>query len=104
MIKVNESAVEKLRSELTQKCFDANVGFRIIISVGDGGKLNAALRFDKKREGDTIIELEGVKLFCDPKSAIMVDDYHLDYLSDPDGGFYLIKLPKKKQGRTNDAT
>ena len=91
MIHVSTRAVDKLREELVQKCLDAGIGFRIMVNTDETGKITSNMKFDRQRQGDMVIDLGGVKLFSDPTSVAQVRDYHLDYLDNPDGGFFLIK-------------
>ncbi len=91
MIHVSTRAVNKLREELIQKCLDAGIGFRITVNNDELGKVTSSMRFDRQRQDDMVIDLGGVKLFSDPGSISQVKDYHLDYLDNPDGGFFLIK-------------
>ncbi len=91
MINVSTRAVDKLREELIQKCLDAGIGFRIMVNINELGKISSNMKFDRQRQGDMVIDLGGVKLFSDPTSVEQVRDYHLDYLENPDGGFFLIK-------------
>ena len=91
MIQVSTRAVDKLREELVQKCLDAGIGFRILVNTDDAGKISSTMKFDRQRQDDMVIDLGGVKLFSDPTSVAHVRDYHLDYLENPEGGFFLIK-------------
>ncbi len=91
MIQVSTRAAEKLREELVQKCLAAGIGFRIMVDMDDMGKVTSNMRFDRQRQGDMVIDLGGVKLFSDPASIAHVRDYHLDYLDDEEGGFFLVK-------------
>jgi Fe-S cluster assembly iron-binding protein IscA len=91
MMEVSTRAVQKLREELIQKCLDAGIGFRIKVSTDESGKITSNMKFDRQRVGDMVIDLGGVKLFTDTGSITHVRDYHLDYLDNLDGGFFLIK-------------
>ncbi len=91
MIHVSTRAVNKLREELVQKCLDAGIGFRISVKNDEMGNVTSNMRFDRQKQGDMVIDLGGVKLFSDPDCVAQVKDYHLDYLDNPDGGFFLIK-------------
>jgi Fe-S cluster assembly iron-binding protein IscA len=91
MINVSTRAVDKLKEELVQKCLDAGIGFRIMVNTDESGKITSNMKFDRQHQGDMVIDLGGVKLFSDPTSVAHVRDYHLDYLDNPDGGFFLIK-------------
>jgi Fe-S cluster assembly iron-binding protein IscA len=91
MIQVSDRAVDKLKEELIQKCLDAGIGFRIMVNTDNAGKVASTMKFDRQRREDLVIDLGGVKLFSDPASVAHVRDYNLDYLENPDGGFFLIK-------------
>jgi Fe-S cluster assembly iron-binding protein IscA len=91
MIQVSSRAVEKLREELVQKCLDAGIGFRIMVNTDETGKITSTMKFDRQRQDDLVIDLGGVKLFAEPINVSNMKDYHLDYLENPDGGFFLIK-------------
>lgn len=91
MIHVSARAVGKLREELVRKCLDAGIGFRITVNNDEIGRITSSMKFDRQKPGDMIIDLGGVSLFADPDSVAQVKDYHLDYLDNPDGGFFLIK-------------
>jgi Fe-S cluster assembly iron-binding protein IscA len=91
MIHVSTRAVDKLKEELIQKCLDAGIGFRIMVDFDKEGKIVSNMRFDRQQQDDMVIDLGGVKLFSDRSSIAQVKDYHLDYLDNPDGGFFLIK-------------
>ncbi len=91
MIHVSTRAVDRLREELVQKCLDAGIGFRIMVNTDEGGRITSSMKFDRQRQGDMVTDLGGVKIFSDPNSVAQVRDYHLDYLDNPDGGFFLIK-------------
>jgi Fe-S cluster assembly iron-binding protein IscA len=91
MIHVSTKAVDKLREELVQKCLDAGIGFRIMVNTDEEGKITSSMKFDRQHQDDMVIDLGGVKLFSDSNSVAHVRDYHLDYLDNPDGGFFLVK-------------
>jgi Fe-S cluster assembly iron-binding protein IscA len=91
MIHVSTRAVDKLKEELVQKCLDAGIGFRILVDADNKGKVTSTMKFDRQRQNDMVIDLGGVKLFSDQTSVAQVRDYHLDYLDNPEGGFFLIK-------------
>jgi Fe-S cluster assembly iron-binding protein IscA len=91
MINVSTRAADKLREELVQRCLDAGIGFRIIVNLDGSGKVMSCMKFDRQRQGDTVVDLGGVKLFSNPTEVAQVKDYHLDYFDNPDGGFFLVK-------------
>jgi Fe-S cluster assembly iron-binding protein IscA len=91
MIQVSMRAADKLKEELVKKCLDAGIGFRIMINLNNEGKVSPVMKFDRQHQGDTVLDLGGVKLFSNPEEVAQVKGYHLDYLENPDMGFYLVK-------------
>ncbi len=91
MINVSTRATYKLKEELMQKCLDAGIGFRIMVETDENGKITSTMRFDRRQKDDMIIDLGGVTLFADATSVTRAKDYHLDFLDNPEGGFFLIK-------------
>ncbi|MDD5701723.1 MAG: hypothetical protein PHU23_06685 [Dehalococcoidales bacterium] len=97
MIHVSTRAAGKLREELVQKCLDAGIGFRIMVDTDEMGRITSSMRFDRQRQDDLVLDLGGVKLFSDRSSVAYVLDYHLDYLDNPDGGFFLVRKALEAQ-------
>ena len=92
MINVSTRAAGKLKETLIQNCLDAGIGFRIMVDVDGEGKVVPSMKFDRQHQGDAVMDLGGVILFSDPAHIAHVKDYHLDYLDNPDSGFFLVKL------------
>ena len=94
MVSTSNKAAKQLREQLTNKCFEAGIGFRMLVNTDESGKAVFGIKLDRERPGDEVIESSGVKVFLDPASAARIGDYQLDYQDEPDGGFFL----KTKQG------
>lgn len=59
----------------------AGAGFRLAVSPGGCSGLNADIAVLKEpKEGDAVIELEGVKLFVPAESRILLDGVTVDFL------------------------
>lgn len=71
-------------------------GLRLEIRGGGCSGMSYGLSFDNPREKDHIVELHGVKLFVDPKSAIYLKGTVLDYHSGLEGKGFIIKNPQAK--------
>jgi Fe-S cluster assembly iron-binding protein IscA len=91
MLQVSTRAVNKLKEELVQKCLDAGIGFRITVEADEAGKISSSIRFDRQHQEDVVVDLGGVKLFADPACIDCAKDYHLDYMENPEDGFFLVK-------------
>lgn len=99
MVSTSHKAVQRLREQLIRKCFEAGIGFRILVTAGKSGEATFGIKLDKQHQGDEVIELDGVKIFLDPASAAQIRDYQLDYHDEPNGGFYLNTMQKAKDRR-----
>lgn len=94
MLSISSQAVERLREELIHKCFQADIGFRILVGSGESGKTTFTIKFDMRRQGDKVIESDGIKVFLDASSAAQIEDRQVDYDGEPGGGFFL-KIAQK---------
>lgn len=80
LLTVTERAAKKVRSLLEQQQKDGDYGLRVYIE--GGGCAGFQYKFDldnKKREGDHLFELDGVKFFVDKKSALYLAGSEVDY-------------------------
>jgi Fe-S cluster assembly iron-binding protein IscA len=97
MVSTSNKAAKQLREQLTNKCFEAGIGFRMLVNTDESGKATFSIKLDRRHQGDEVIESNGVKVFLDPASAARISDYQLDYHDEPRSGFFL----KTKQGARN---
>lgn len=96
MLNISGQAAEKLREELIDKCFQANLGFRILAGGSESGEAAFNIKFDMQRQGDKVIESDGVKIFIDTSSAAQIEGCQVDYRDEPGGGFFLEMTQKTK--------
>jgi len=98
MVSTSNEAAKWLREQLVSKCFEAGIGFRMLVSTGESGKATFSIKIDRQHRGDEVIESNGIKVFLDPASAARISDYQLDYQDEPDGGFFLRAMQEAKGG------
>lgn len=98
MVNTTNKAAKRLREHLIDKCFEAGIGFRMLVNSGESGKATFSIKLDRESPEDQVIESNGVKLFLDPPSAARISDYQLDYCDEPDGGFFLKATQEVKGG------
>lgn len=99
MISASSKAVARLREQLIHKCFEAGIGFRLLVSSNKSGSETFSVKIDRQQQGDKVIESGDVKVFLDPASAARISDYQLDYQDEPDGGFFLNTTQEGKDGQ-----
>jgi iron-sulfur cluster assembly protein len=98
MVNTTNKAAKRLREHLIDKCFEVGIGFRVLVNSSESGKSIFSIKLDRERPQDQIVESNGVKLFLDPASAARISDYQLDYLDEPDDGFFLKATQEVKGG------
>ena len=89
MITASETAVQKLRKQLADKCIEAGIGFRISIDTDETGASTFSIQIDERRREDRVISSNGLNLFLSPGVARQLEDFQLDYLDSHNGGFFL---------------
>jgi len=98
MVSVTSKAVLRLREQLVQKCFEAGIGFRMLVNASELGKTTFSIKVDRQHQEDEVIESNGVRVFLDPDSAAQISDFQLDYQDGADGGFYLKTTQEARSG------
>ena len=89
MVNTTNEAAKRLREQLINKCFEAGIGFRMLVNDAQFSEATFSIKLDRQHRGDEVIESKGVKVFLDPASAARISNYQLDYQDERDGGFFL---------------
>jgi iron-sulfur cluster assembly protein len=89
MVTTSIRAARQLREQLIHKCFEAGIGFRMLVEASKSGRASFSIKVDRQHQEDEVIESDGVRVFLDPVSAAKISDFQLDYQDGPGGGFYL---------------
>jgi Fe-S cluster assembly iron-binding protein IscA len=82
MFDTTSRAAAILKEKLLRSCYEAGIGFRIVVSQEEGGERTVALRLDMQREGDQILDAHGVRIFVDHENACHFSHGQLDIQSD----------------------
>lgn len=93
-VSLTEAAAEQVKTLLKEE--EGKEGLRLEIRGGGCSGMSYGLSFDNVAEKDHTIEMHGVKLFVDPKSAIYLKGTVLDYHSGLEGKGFVIKNPQAK--------
>jgi iron-sulfur cluster assembly protein len=89
---------EKARAEITKIMAANNIpdtyGLRVGVKGGGCSGLSYSLGFDKEaREGDKLVEIDGVRIFVDPKSLFYLSGTQLDYTDGLNGKGFVFNNP-----------
>jgi iron-sulfur cluster assembly accessory protein len=94
IVALTEKAAAEVKRLLTEET--GKTGLRMEIRGGGCSGMSYGLSFDNAQEKDHVVELHGVKLFIDPKSAIYLKGTALDFQSGLEGQGFVIKNPQAK--------
>ena len=97
-IKSEISITEKARNEILRIMKSNNIpenyGLRVGVKGGGCSGLTYTLGFDPEtRDGDSVIEQEGVKLFVDGKSLFYLSGTQLDFSDGLNGKGFIFNNP-----------
>ena len=71
-------------------------GLRLEVKGGGCSGMSYGLGFDNQKEDDHVIEIEDVKVYLDPKSAIYLKGVVVDFQGGLQGKGFMIKNPQAK--------
>ena len=93
MIIVTDSAVKQLQSILADEPEAAGKGLRVFVEhVGCAG-LQYGMTLDQRKDGDAVIEREGVRVFVDGESARYLAGSTIDFADGLSGAGFRIQNP-----------
>ncbi len=95
MITVSATAVSKLKDLIAQDGIEGQ-GLRVRVRGGGCSGYEYQLAFDTPREGDQIVEQDGVKVVIDPKSLLFLTGSEIDFGDGLTGAGFTIKNPNAK--------
>jgi iron-sulfur cluster assembly protein len=79
MITMTELAADQLRTPLQRQDLSDH-GLRVFVQAGGCAGLEYGMRYEVAgREEDTVVEVQGIRLFVDPFSAQFLDGACIDY-------------------------
>ena len=90
-------AITPIAAEEVKKLIEADnkpgIGLRLGVKGGGCSGLSYILEFDKKRDGDNIVEQDEVKFFMDRKSTIYLKGIQLDFKEGLKGKGFVFQNP-----------
>ena len=94
MIDLTDKGAEKVREFLAaQGQADAAAGLRVGVRGGGCSGFQYMLAFDAERDGDTVIESQGIRLLVDAASAPYVRGATVDYVDGLQGAGFKVDNP-----------
>ncbi len=71
-------------------------GLRLEVKGGGCSGMSYGLGFDTEKDGDHVMETQGVKVYLDPKSAVYLKGTLIDFQGGLQGKGFVIKNPQAK--------
>ena len=90
---MTEKAKGRIREIVGASSPSKEHGVRIGVVGGGCSGLSYHIDFDIPKDHDNIIEIEGAKIFIDPKSAIYLKDTTLDFQDGLNGKGFVFQNP-----------
>ena len=91
MINVTENAVRQLRSLLSQRAENSRKGLRVQVAKGGCSGLHYEMTLDERKDGDAVVEQDGMQFFIDGDSISYLRDATLDFSEGLTGtGFRIV--------------
>src|SRR6266436_4333793 len=91
MMEVTQNAARQLRTLLDTQSENAGKGLRVQITKGGCSGLHYEMTLDGKKDGDAVVERDGVQFFIDNESAAYLRGATLDFCDGLTGtGFQIV--------------
>jgi iron-sulfur cluster assembly protein len=92
IVSATPAAIAELKRLLDSES-DAVTGVRMAVKGGGCSGLSYVLDFDKQRDGDNIVEQDGVTFYMDRKSTIYLKGIELDFKEGLKGKGFVFQNP-----------
>jgi iron-sulfur cluster assembly protein len=93
-ITITDKAVKEVKKIMEENKVPSDYGLRVGVKGGGCSGLQYSLGFDTSaKEGDTIIELNSVKMFIDGKSLFYLSGTELDFSDGLNGRGFVFNNP-----------
>jgi iron-sulfur cluster assembly protein len=92
IVSATPDAVVELKRLLASEA-EVVTGVRMAVKGGGCSGLSYVLDFDKERDGDNIVEQDGIKFYMDKKSTIYLKGIQLDYKEGLQGKGFVFQNP-----------
>lgn len=94
MITVTDKGAEKIREFLAKQQETADVeGLRVGVKGGGCSGFQYILAFDEKRDGDEVVEHDGIKLLVNEESISYVRGSVIDFVDGLQGAGFKVENP-----------
>ena len=93
MINVTDSAVRELQSLLSRRAENSRKGLRVQVAKGGCSGLHYEMTLDEKKDGDAVVERNGMQFFIDGDSVPYLRGATLDFSNGLTGAGFRVVNP-----------
>ena len=93
MINVTDTAVRQLRSLLPAQGENSQKGLRVQVAKGGCSGLHYEMTLDEKKDGDAVVERDGMQFFIDGESVPYLRGATLDFSGGLTGAGFKVVNP-----------
>jgi iron-sulfur cluster assembly accessory protein len=93
MINVTDNAVRQLQSLLSRRSETSPKGLRVHVAKGGCSGMHYEMTLDERKEGDEVVERDGMKFFIDGDSIPYLRDATLDFSDGLTGAGFRVVNP-----------
>lgn len=93
LIEVTDRALEKIRAIVMRENKGPEMGVRLGVVGGGCSGLSYKIDFDREKDKDHILDMQGVKILIDLKSAVYLKGVTLDFSDGLGGKGFVFKNP-----------
>ena len=92
IITMTSAAADKVKELLKQEN-DPTLGLRVFVAGGGCSGLQYGMTLDEEQDGDTVVALDGIKLFVDDMSLGYITGSEVDYVDSLMGAGFTVNNP-----------
>jgi len=97
MVTITDNAVKAIKAAMAEENLKPEETYlRVGVTGGGCSGLSYRLGFDDKKDEDTVVEKDGVRLLIDPKSQIYLVGMTLDFTTGLNGKGFVFNNPNAK--------
>lgn len=94
-INITDKAIKEVKKIMGENKVPENYGLRVGVKGGGCSGLTYSLGFDpEERDGDTVIEKDGIKIFIDMKSGLYLSGTEIDFTDGLTGRGFVFNNPQ----------
>jgi len=97
VVTVTPAAVEQIKAVHQSEPENAGKPLRLYVEAGGCSGLQYGMVFDELRDGDNIVEMDGIKVVVDDFSSNYLRGSEVDFKDELTGGGFKIVNPNAKQ-------